>query len=270
VSETPNIIELRNVSKSFADARSGESIAVIENLDLKIPSEEAGEFVVLLGPSGCGKTTILKLISGLLKPDEGEVLIKGQLVNGPSPDSATVPQAYTCFPWLTALGNVEFGLAVQGTPKSARREIAHQYLNKVGLRDRIHAYPTQLSGGMQQRVAIARTLAIRPPIVLMDEPFGALDAQTRSEMQQMLLSLWREEKNTIIFVTHDITEALLLADRVIMFSARPAQVVLDELITFGRPRPTSLAYQDQFISMSGALLERLKNVSKSGEVRVTI
>ncbi|MEY2520796.1 MAG: NitT/TauT family transport system ATP-binding protein [Verrucomicrobiota bacterium] len=252
------IVELKDVSKWFGDARSGKRLVAIKKLNLVIPSDEEGEFVVLLGPSGCGKSTILGLISGLIRPDEGEVWVKGKLVTGPSPDSATVPQMYTCFPWLTAIGNVEFGLAVQGMSKDQRRRVAAKYLRKVGLEDRIDARPGELSGGMQQRVAIARTLAIKPPIVLMDEPFGALDAQTRGEMQQMLLQLWKEEKNTIIFVTHDISEALLLGDRVVMLSARPAHVVYDRQIDFPRPREQSLTYRRQFVKMSESLLDKLK------------
>lgn len=257
--DNTSIVELKDVSKSFADTRTGKRLSVINKLNLVISSEEEGEFVVLLGPSGCGKSTILNLISGLLMPDEGEVRVKGKLVTGPSPDSATVPQTYTCFPWLTVLGNVEFGLLVQGKRKNQRQKISTEYLDKVGLGDRINSYPSELSGGMQQRVAIARTLAIKPPVVLMDEPFGALDAQTRTEMQQMLLQVWRKERNTIIFVTHDITEALLIADRIVVLSARPAQVVYDEQIHFPRPRPLSLTYEHQFIKMSQDLLERLKH-----------
>jgi NitT/TauT family transport system ATP-binding protein len=252
------IVELKSVSKWFIDVRSGKRLVAIKKLDLVIPSEEEGEFVVLLGPSGCGKSTILGLIAGLITPDEGEVWVRGKLVSGPSPDSATVPQMYTCFPWLTAAGNVEFGLAIQGIRKSERRQRAVKYLKKVGLGDRMDAHPSELSGGMQQRVAIARTLAIKPAIVLMDEPFGALDAQTRGEMQQMLLQVWKEERNTIIFVTHDISEALLLGDRVVMLSARPAHVVYDRQIDFARPREQSLTYKRQFTKMSESLLDKLK------------
>lgn len=257
--DKPGIVELRSVSKWFTDARSGKRLVVIKNFNLRIPSEEAGQFFVLLGPSGCGKSTILDLISGLMAPDEGEIYVNDKLVTGPSPDSATVPQTYTCFPWLNALGNVEFGLAIRGASRNQRRQIARKYLNKVGLGGRLKAYPSELSGGMQQRVAIARTLAIKPPVVLMDEPFGALDAETRSEMQDMLLQVWKEEKNTIIFVTHDVTEALLLADRVVVLSALPAHVVYDKPIRFLRPRQRSLTYEHQFIQTSKDLLRKLRH-----------
>ena len=221
-----------------------------------------GEFIVLLGPSGCGKSTILQMVSGLLSPDSGTITAFGRNVSGPDPQSVTVPQAYTCFPWLTALGNVEFGLAIQNKPPEIRRKIAAEYLHKVGLGDRHGAYPHELSGGMLQRVAIARTLAMQPPIVLMDEPFGALDAQTRADMQEMLISLWSAEKNLVLFVTHDISEALLLADRVLVFSARPARVVHDLRVPFPRPRSSELLYDRRFVEISQALFESLKQERK--------
>ena len=248
------VIELINVTKKFpATRRSGEVLA-LDNLSLTVEDrrettpEKRGEFVVLLGPSGCGKSTILTLISGLALPQNGEVKVYGQPVTGPHKFSASVPQAYTCFPWLNALENVEFGLSLQNnTSESQRRRVAMDYLTKVGLRDFAGAYHRQLSGGMQQRVAIARTLALKRPIVLMDEPFGALDAQTRADMQQMLLQLWAEEKNTIVFVTHDITEALLLADRVIVFSSRPARIVRDLTVPFPFERPPEIVHEAEFV-----------------------
>jgi NitT/TauT family transport system ATP-binding protein len=268
--DRPPVIELRGVSKWFPDPRNGERLVTVHDVSLVIPDEEAGEFVALLGPSGCGKSTVLNLIAGLLQPDEGAVFTYGEPVAVPNPHSVTVPQAYTCFPWLRALGNVEFALAVQGKPPGERRRIATEYLEKVGLGDRLMAYPRELSGGMQQRVAIARALAVRPPIVLMDEPFGALDAQTRAEMQQMLLTLWGEEKNTIVFITHDITEALLLADRVIVLSPRPAQVVQDLRVPFPRPRPTSIIREESFVTASEAVIQLLKRSPTQGEVTVTV
>jgi len=261
------IIELSNVSKRFDDLRTGKALVAFENLSLRVEEKDKGQLVVLLGPSGCGKSTILNLISGLLTPDEGAVRAFGEVVTGPNPHSATVPQAYTCFPWLTTLGNTEFGLVVQRKSKRERRRIAIEYLAKVGLDDRLDAFPKQLSGGMQQRVAIARTLAIKPPILLMDEPFGALDAQTRVDMQQMLLNLWAEEKNTIVFVTHDITEALLLADRIVVFSSSPARVIWDLPVTFARPRSPMLVRDEEFIKISGYLLGLLKT-PQAREVKI--
>jgi NitT/TauT family transport system ATP-binding protein len=270
VAENPPYVELKNVSKWFPDPRNGDRLVAVQDISMVIPRSEAGDFVALLGPSGCGKSTILNLIAGMIPPDNGEVLISGKPVCGPSPDTATVPQAYTCFPWLTVLGNVEFGLSLQGKPKAERFKIATEYLNKVGLEDRLTARTKELSGGMQQRVAIARTLAMKPPIVLMDEPFGALDAQTRAEMQQMLLQLWTEEKNLILFVTHDITEALLLSDRIIVFSPRPAEIVQDLPVPFPRPRPPSLVREEMFVNLSQALLQLLKKTPTSGQVRVSV
>ena len=270
VSDKPPVVELKNVSKWFPDPRNGERLVTVKDINLSIAHEAGGAFIVLLGPSGCGKSTILNLIAGMLTPDEGEVRVFDKLVTGPCPESVTVPQTYTCFPWLTALGNVEFGLAVQGKSKAARRRTAMEYLKKVNLDDRPNAYPKQLSGGMQQRVAIARTLAMKPPIVLMDEPFGALDAQTRTEMQQMLLQLWVAEKSHIIFITHDITEALLLADRVIVLSPRPAQIVGDLQVPFTRPRAASLMHEDRFVNLSQELLQLLKKAPTSGQIRVSV
>ena len=177
---------------------------------------------------------------------------------GPNPNSVTVPQTYTCFPWLSVVQNVEFGLSVQGKSPEEQRAIAATYLEKVGLGDRQSAYPRHLSGGMQQRVAIARTLAMKPPIVLMDEPFGALDAQTRTEMQRMLAGLWAEAKNLIIFITHDITEALLLANRILVFSPRPAQIIHDLHVPFPRPREASLVFDEQFINLSQGAITIIK------------
>jgi NitT/TauT family transport system ATP-binding protein len=263
------VIELIDVTKRFP-VRHGESVAALENLSLSVPNEEAGEFLVLLGPSGCGKSTILNLLAGLIPADAGAVRVFGKPVQYPEPGSVTVPQAYTCFPWLSVLGNVEFGLGLKNIPARERRATATEYLNRVGLGDRLSAYPKQLSGGMQQRVAIARTLALRPPVVLMDEPFGALDAQTRSEMQSMLVQLWTEEKNLIVFITHDITEALLLADRIVVLSPRPARVLHDMRVPFERPRTSALVYSESFMELSQQLLQMLKSSSGAGQVRVSV
>ena len=261
---------MENAGKWFPAPKNGERLVAVEGINLTIPDEEDGEFLVILGPSGCGKSTLLRMLAGVSLPDTGEVRLFGKPVTGPTPEAVTVPQAYTCFPWLTVLGNVEFGLSIQGRSAAERRETALEYLEKVGLRDRQGARPRELSGGMQQRVAIARTLAMKPPIVLMDEPFGALDAQTRSEMQQMLLRLWSAERNLIVFITHDITEALLLADRIVVLSPRPATIIRDIKIPFPRPRDPSLVRQQVFMDLSQALLELLKSSSGSGQVRVSV
>lgn len=259
--EREHILEFRRVTKTFSDRGSNGPLNVLRDFSMSIRCEEAGELLVLLGPSGCGKSTILALISGLTAPDEGEVRAFGELVTGPSSYSVTVPQAYTCFPWLTVRKNVEFGLVVQGVLRPEREERALEYLNRVGLADRRDAYPKELSGGMQQRVAIARTLAMNPRIVLMDEPFGALDAQTRTEMQQMLLQVREKEKNTIIFVTHDISEAVLLADRILVFSKNPARIIFDLRNleeTLGRARSPALMKEEAFLRISEELRDKLK------------
>jgi NitT/TauT family transport system ATP-binding protein len=247
-------VELRGVVKKFRQKRSDEPIVIFDGFDLSISGEPAGEIIVLLGASGCGKTTLLKLISGLIRPDAGEIQVLGDLIVGPNPHSVMVPQAYTCFPWLSAIGNVKFGLTLRKVPLRESRRLALDYLNKVGLGDRLDAYPSELSGGMQQRVAIARTLVLRPPIVLMDEPFGALDSQTRTQMQQLLLALWEQEKNLILFVTHDIQEALLLADRILVLPHPPAKRIMAEVdVPFDRPRRQTLIYEAAFVQLAQEL-----------------
>jgi len=213
-----SILTFDHVSVTY-ERKGEEPLLALKDIHFTIPDEENGEFVALIGPSGSGKSTILNIISGLLQPTTGSASLMGKPISGATEQAVTVQQAYTCFPWRTVLGNVEFGLELQGVPDSQRRQIALEYLQKVGLADRANAYPRELSGGMQQRTAIARALALKRPILLMDEPFGALDAQTRAGMQQELLQLWATEKNTIFFVTHDISEAVLLADRILVFIA---------------------------------------------------
>ena len=266
----PAVLEIKDLTKSFPGTHKREMLPAVENLNLLIEDKQEGEFVALLGPSGCGKSTLLSMVSGLAEPTSGEIKTFGNLVCGPNPDTVTVQQAYTCFPWLSALGNVEFGLQVQGRGRGEARDIATDYLGRVGLGDRLNAKPKELSGGMQQRIAIARALAVKTKMILMDEPFGALDAQTRADMQQMLLRLWAEEKQSVLFVTHDITEAVLLADRVLVFSPRPAQIVHDMVIPFGRPRSPDLSSSAEFLHLSHTLLEILKKVPASGQVRVSL
>jgi NitT/TauT family transport system ATP-binding protein len=266
----PPIIELIGVSKHFPGRNGAEPITAVQDVSFSVPDVPEGEFVALLGPSGCGKSTLLNIIGGTYAPDAGTVKIRGETLTTDNAYAATVPQSYTCFPWLTVLGNAEFGLSLAKTSPEERRQTATKYLEEVGLSDRANAYPRELSGGMQQRVAIARTLAVKPPIVLMDEPFGALDAQTRSDMQQMLLRLWQNENNAVIFVTHDITEALLLADRVLVFSPRPARVIHDLRVPFGRPRSSGLCFEQEFVRITQTLLDLLRNHPDGGAVRVSV
>jgi NitT/TauT family transport system ATP-binding protein len=251
------IISLKGVSKVFEGPR-GEKIEAVAPLDLRIENNDSGDFVAVLGPSGCGKSTVLNMISGLIAPTAGELQVLGHSAGHSNGQTVTVPQKYTCFPWLTVLQNVRFGLELQGLPAKSCDEVALRYLEKVGLAARTGAYPRELSGGMQQRVAIARAMAVSPKILLMDEPFGALDSQTRGEMQQMLLDLWESEKSTILFITHDISEALFLANRILVFSSRPARILKDFTVSYPRPRSRELFYDPDFIQSARALAELLR------------
>jgi len=212
---------------------------------------------VFLGPSGCGKSTVLKAVAGLIEPTKGEVLVDGKPVSGTSRDRGMVFQAYTSFSWLTVQDNVEYGLRLKGVPRRQRRTQAAEYLEAVGLKDFARQYPKALSGGMKQRVAIARTLVNKPRLLLMDEPFGALDPQTRWEMQGLILDISRKEDNTILFVTHDVAEAVYLADTVYVLSARPAQVLETVTVPWFQQRDESLRWSTEFRELERSLLDRL-------------
>jgi NitT/TauT family transport system ATP-binding protein len=216
-------LRIDGVSKTFVgDARHGD-VHVINNVSMDI---EAGEFVVYLGPSGCGKTTLMRIVGGLELANSGSIHLEGDAVTGPDRKKGMVFQAYTSFPWLTVLENIRFGTRYRDDISDAEKdEVSHHYLELVDLKDFANYYVNRISGGMRQRVAIARTLAAAPDILLMDEPFGALDAQTREFLQYQLLEINRVERKAIIFVTHDVEEAVYLADRIFMFSTRPATVI---------------------------------------------
>jgi NitT/TauT family transport system ATP-binding protein len=225
VTSPPALIVVEGVSKRYV-TRSG-AVDALRDVSLDV---EQGAFCTIIGPSGCGKSTLLGMIGGLAAPDEGRVLVDGAPVHGPDPRRvATVFQDPGLFPWRTALENVEFGLELQGTPRAARRRIASELLGPLGLRPFAAKYPRELSGGMRQRVAIARALALDTKIVLMDEPFGALDEQTRVLMGEWLLEIWRRTRKTVIFVTHSLQEAVALSTRVAVMTARPGRIkmVLD-------------------------------------------
>ncbi|MFB0632093.1 ABC transporter ATP-binding protein [Streptomyces sp. AB3(2024)] len=207
---------------------------VLRPTDLVFP---AGSFTALLGPSGCGKSTVLNTVAGFVRPATGRVTAGGTEVTGPGPDRGVVFQHYALFPWRTARGNVEFALKRLGLPRAQRRELALAALAEVGLADGAEKYPAQLSGGMQQRVALARALAARPEVLLMDEPFGALDALTRTRMQALLRELWERSGTTVLFVTHDIDEALALAGRVVVLGGSPGRVLADHPVPPGPPDP---------------------------------
>jgi NitT/TauT family transport system ATP-binding protein len=268
-------ITVRKVSRSFV-AADGSRTDALENINFEIEDaysregRDVGEFRVLLGPSGCGKSTLLRLIAGLDHADAGEILVNETPIHGPGKDRGMVFQKYTSFPWLTVAANIAYGLKINGVPEKQRKETVAQLVQDIGLSGFENAYPETLSGGMQQRVAIARTLALRPSVILMDEPFGALDAQTRSEMQQLLLKVWDETASTILFVTHDVDEAVYLADRIFIMSTHPGTILEDVQVPFDRPRDLGLKERNGFHELASYVLGRLRKAPGSGQVRVSI
>jgi NitT/TauT family transport system ATP-binding protein len=247
-------LEVRGVSKSFR--QHGESLPVLQDFSLAV---EDLEFVVLLGPSGCGKSTLLRIIDGIEDCDSGAIMLNGRDVTGTSAGGrGMVFQSFELFPWRTALGNIEFGLEVAGVGKAERREQARHYINLVGLTKFERSYPHQLSGGMQQRVGIARALAIKPDLLLMDEPYGALDVQTRDLLQIELLRIWEAERKTVVFVTHSIEEAIFLADRIVVMTPRPGRIDRIIQVPFGRPRDEAIKATPEFLEMRRDIWSTLK------------
>ncbi|MGX9417906.1 ABC transporter ATP-binding protein [Vibrio sp. WJH972] len=244
----------------------------IDNITLKFPTPNGGsftalkdvsmevkknEFAVIVGPSGCGKSSLLYLTAGLNDPTEGKIRVADKIVDGPGADRGMVFQGYTLFPWLTVAENIEFGLKQKKMPAAQRKVIVEKYLTEVGLDSFADNYPNQLSGGMKQRVAIARSLANDPEILLMDEPFGALDSQTRMQMQQLLLQVWEHSKKTVVFVTHDIDEAIMLGDRVFVMDGKPGRIqkILD--VNIPHPRTLDMVMDPEFISLKREILSLL-------------
>ncbi len=250
-------LQLRDITMTFRTRRGSEIIAV-DSLSLDVGDRE---FISIVGPSGCGKSTLLRVAAGLILPSGGEVLLDGRHIQGPGADRGMVFQSYTLFPWLTVQGNVEFGPRLKGLPAAERTRLAREYIEIVGLKGFERSYPKELSGGMMQRVAIARALANDPEVLLMDEPFGALDAQTRAIMQELLVTLWQRTPKTILFVTHDIDEALFISDRVYIMTARPGRIkqVLD--VRLPRPRTLEMTTEAEFIEQKRAVLEAIKEES---------
>jgi NitT/TauT family transport system ATP-binding protein len=228
-------VETLGIAHSFSHQAHGSTteIPVLEGITLTV---QKGTFVSLLGPSGCGKTTLLRIIAGLIHARRGSILVHGQPVVDPPPGSAMVFQDHNLFPWRRAIENVEFGIEILGVSPRERRERAQRALKIVGLGDFENAYPYQLSGGMRQRVGLARAWCLDPEILLMDEPFGSLDSQTRETMQDQLLSIWEQDRKTVVFVTHSIEEAIYLSDRVVVFTARPGRIKADLAVDLPRPR----------------------------------
>lgn len=249
------MIEIRGVSKSFAGNNGSRPTVALDKIDLSV---RQGEFLCLLGPSGCGKTTLLKLIAGLIAPDMGEVLIKGTRVTRPGIETALVFQNFALLPWANVVTNVAFGLELRGMPKAEREAIANDLIHSVGLAGFEHHYPRQLSGGMQQRVGLARALAVNPRILLLDEPFAAVDAQTRRRLQEDLLALFEAHGQTIVFVTHDMDEAARLGDRVVLMTPRPGRVRETLDVPLPRPRPPDLDKNPTVIELKEYLWQQLR------------
>ena len=244
-----------NVSVEFARHREAPQIALTcTNLEI-----EQGEFVCLLGPSGCGKSTLLNVVCGLVEPSTGSIKVDRRSVAQPGPDRGMVFQNYSLYPWLTVRQNIEFGPKLNRWPKARVSQIANELIEIVGLKEYADQFPKVLSGGMKQRVAIARALAMEPGVLLMDEPFGALDAQTRSRMQELLLDIWSRKRNTVIFVTHDIEEAVYLADRVLVMSARPGRIIEDLRIELPRPRVPEIVASEEFTRYRKHMLRLLRH-----------
>ncbi|EKT4465445.1 ABC transporter ATP-binding protein [Pseudomonas putida] len=250
----PGRIEARGVSIRLGQGR--DAFEAVQALDFSIAP---GEFVCILGPSGCGKSTLLGALAGHLAPSSGQLEVDGLAIEGPSPQRGMVFQHHTLLPWRSVLDNVAFGLKMQGVGKAERQARARDMLRLVGLEDFAGRWPSQLSGGMQQRAEIARVLINRPRLLLMDEPFGALDAQTRSRMQELLLEIWSGIRTTVVFVTHDIDEALFLADRILVMSPRPGRFIDDLHLSFPRPRRASLLTSPAFTHLKRHCLALLRH-----------
>jgi NitT/TauT family transport system ATP-binding protein len=243
-------ISARGVERHFGSG--GDRVHALGPLDLDIAD---GEFVCIVGPSGCGKSTFLRMVGGLIRPSAGEIAIAAR---GEQP-TAMVFQDYSIYPWKRVIDNVRFGLDVAGVKKKEGNERARTYLAKLGLSDRARSYPDTLSGGMKQRVAIARALAVEPEILLMDEPFAALDAQMRHVLQDQLLELWQADRRTVLFITHSLEEAILLGDRVLVMSARPGRIIASKQVPFPRPRSADIRTSAEFAAMEGELWDLLRS-----------
>jgi NitT/TauT family transport system ATP-binding protein len=248
-------VEVRGVNKSFPRNREGGDLEVLSDVSFSLDS---GTFTCLVGPSGCGKSTLLRIIDGLIPADSGEVFIGGKKVREPSLDRGFVFQQFNLLPWRTVIGNVEFGLENLGVKKDERRRRAEEILKLVDLEGFESYFPGQLSGGMQQRVGLARALAVEPTILLMDEPFGSVDDQTRMLLQEELLKIWEKAQKTVIFVTHDIEEALYLGDRIVVMQARPSRITRILEVPFGRPRVDEIRGSPEMGRLKQEIWEQLK------------
>jgi NitT/TauT family transport system ATP-binding protein len=253
-------LEVRNISKSYL-SKNNQPLTVLQDISLSLFPRE---FVCLVGTSGCGKSTLLNIMAGLLPPSAGDVLVDGQVVTGrPGSDRGMVFQGYTLYPWLTVADNVAFGLQFQPLTKAERIERVSYFLNVVGLVDFANSYPKQLSGGMKQRVAIARALANQPAVLLMDEPFGALDAQTKEQMQEFLLQLWEQTHVTILMITHDVEEAIYLSQRIYVLSSRPGRIKAEVEIPLPEQRELELKLSGEFLDIKRNVVHLLRDTHRS-------
>jgi ABC-type nitrate/sulfonate/bicarbonate transport system ATPase subunit len=247
-------MEVRDLYKSFRV--EGKQLTVLEDINLQLYPRE---FVCLVGASGCGKSTLLNIIAGLVQPTSGKVLVDGDVVGGPGSDRGMVFQHYTLYPWLTVSQNIAFGLQLRKMPRAEQRERIQYYLRVVGLTQFANAYPKQLSGGMKQRVAIARALANEPEVLLMDEPFGALDAQTKEQMQQFLLELWEQTHTTVLMITHDVEEAIFLSQRVYVMSVRPGRIKMEVPIDLPEHRDLDIKLTPHFVNIKRQVIHSLRD-----------
>ncbi len=243
------MLQVRGVERRF------DITLALQATDLDVAENE---FITILGPSGCGKSTLLRIVAGLDHPTAGSVQLEGRRIAGPGADRGMVFQSYTLFPWLTVLDNVCFGLRERGQPRAEQVASAKRFIAQVGLQGFEQHFPKQLSGGMQQRTALARALANRPRMLLMDEPFGALDHQTRELMQELLLGIWEAEQTTVLFVTHDIDEAVFMASRVVVMSARPSRIKLDLPVNLAHPRHYAMKTTSAFVALKAELTEAVR------------
>ena len=248
-------LRIAGVTRSFPGHRGAGPMLALQPIDLTV---EPGEFVAILGPSGCGKSTLLRIVAGLDHPTGGAVTLDGAAISAPGADRGMVFQSYTLFPWLTVAQNIRFGLAERGLPMDEQQAIAARFIARTGLAGFENHWPRQLSGGMQQRCALARALANDPEILLLDEPFGALDHQTRELMQELLLEIWEADRKTVLFVTHDIDEAIFLANRVVVMSARPGRIKADVAVPLPYPRDWTMKTTTEFAALKARLMGEIR------------
>jgi len=248
-------LEVRELFKSYP-VRGKQQLMVLSNINFKLYPRE---FVCLVGSSGCGKSTLLNIVAGLVSPSTGQILVDGQVVTGPGSDRGMVFQGYTLYPWLSVAQNIAFGLQLRKMPKLEQRERVSYFMNVVGLTQFANSYPKQLSGGMKQRVAIARALASEPAVLLMDEPFGALDAQTKEQMQQFLMELWQQTQITVLMITHDVEEAIFLSQRVHVMSSRPGRLYVDLPVDLPEHRDLEMKLSSKFVDIKRDIIHALRN-----------